>query len=344
MPTISTLNSIAIANVSSYSTRAKASISTINGITVPSWAPTPTYWYISWGFTWAPVVTTDRITFATSITAAFTTWNITTAKLWLWWATSDTTTYWYTAIWGTNGAWTLYSTVDRITFSTGACAANTASNLSSARYWVSWLSDAATYGYNWWGNTNSRVATVDRITFSTSISAANTASNISTARFGLCSLSDWATYWYWAWWDTGASPRSSVVDRIVFSTSVTSANTASMSSGRNWPHWLSDNSTYWYISWWYTWASTRVDTTDRITFSTSAIAANTASNLSVKRYWGGYCWDWSTYWYVSWWDTGARVATTDRMTFSTWVFAANTASNLSQARDNWPTGLSDYTV
>lgn len=36
MPTISTLNSIAIANVSSYSTRAKASISTINTITMPA--------------------------------------------------------------------------------------------------------------------------------------------------------------------------------------------------------------------------------------------------------------------------------------------------------------------
>lgn len=36
MPTISTLNSIAIANLSSYSTRAKASISTINTITMPA--------------------------------------------------------------------------------------------------------------------------------------------------------------------------------------------------------------------------------------------------------------------------------------------------------------------
>ena len=36
MPTISTLNSIAIANVSSYSTRAKASISTINTISMPA--------------------------------------------------------------------------------------------------------------------------------------------------------------------------------------------------------------------------------------------------------------------------------------------------------------------
>lgn len=344
MPTISTLNSIAIANVSSYSTRTKDSISTINTITVPSGWLTPTYWYIGWGYTTNNVATTDRITFSTSVTAAFTTGNLSVAERWLGWWVSDTTTYWYWSCWWVTWAWTLVNTTDRVTFSTWASAVNTTSNLSSSRYWTSWISDTVTYGYNWWGNTNARVATTDRLTFSTWASAANTWSNLSVARFNTCSLSDWVTYWYWGGWDTWASPRSSVVDRIVFSTSVTSANTASMSSGRNWPQALSDTVTYWYISWWYTWTSTRVNTTDRITFSTSAISANTASNLSSVRFSWWYCWDGWTYGYVSWWNTPWQVATTDRMTFSTWAFAANTASNLSQARDNWLAGLSDYTV
>mgnify|MGYP006932757444 FL=1 len=130
MPTISTLNSIAIANVSSYSTRTKASISTINTVTVPSGAVTATYWYFAWGSNNGASATavTDRITYSTWAVAANTASNLSHSHAWLhntW--LSDTTTYWYVA-W-----WDRVVTADRTTFSTSATAANTASNLSQAR-------------------------------------------------------------------------------------------------------------------------------------------------------------------------------------------------------------------
>jgi hypothetical protein len=105
-----------------------------------------TYGYFAGGFTTSlsgPVNTTDRITFSTGTTAAFTAANLSTAKRSVA-SSSDGFTYGYFS----GGATTAFegaalATADRITFSTGTTAAFTAANLSQARCDLGGLADYA---------------------------------------------------------------------------------------------------------------------------------------------------------------------------------------------------------
>lgn len=248
-----------------------------------------TYWYISWGqSTGSPyaMALTNRITFSTSATAAYTAGNLSVGKDWLAWL-SDWATYWYWAWWRTSNSLITVATTDRLTFSTWANAANTASNLSTVRWAHAWLSDWATYGYWGGGISSARTALTDRVTFSTWATAANTVSNVQTPTDFICWISDWATYWYWTWWRTGADANSVLTSRITFATWATAANSVSnLNTARHWILANSDGNLYWYFAWWY--SSTYSAVTERITFSTGATAANTVSNLSAARYLGSW--------------------------------------------------------
>jgi len=145
-----------------------------------------TYGYFAGGVisSGAKVNTADRITFSTGVTAANAVSNLSVAK----YGTaglSDGSTYGYFAGGVTGSSNIIVNTADRITFSTGATAANTVSNLSQVGYGLAGLSDGSTYGYfSGYG------VFTDRITFSTGATAANTVSNLSQARNFLAGLSD----------------------------------------------------------------------------------------------------------------------------------------------------------
>ena len=303
-----------------------------------------TYGYFSGGMTGAfgsstETAVTDRITFSTSTTAAQTTADLSVARsrpagL------SDKSTYGYILGGSTagDGIGALTAMTDRITFSTSTTAANTASDLSAAKYDMSGLSDGSTYGYVAGGRTNpSAVATADRITFSTGTTAANTASNLSMARYRAASVSDGSTYGYWVGGSTDGFNYFDTADRITFSTGATAARTtADLSTARYSPAGLSDGSTYGYVAGGR--SSTEVTLTDRITFSTSATAANTTSNLSgAKRYHAANS-DGSAYGYWGGGYSGGALSTADKITFSTGATAAQTTANLSTVR--W--GLTGY--
>lgn len=232
------------------------------------------------------------------------------------------------------------ASAERITFSTGAYAANTTSNLSQARGFISGVSDSTTYGYFCGGHTGGHTATTDRITFSTGATAANTASNLSGKRSYTTGVSDGATYGYVCGGYSGANIATT--DRITFSTSATAANTASnLSTARRNCAGISDNASYGYVIAGYISAAT--DIADRITFSTGATAANTSSNASQARHAICGISDQATYGYVFGGATvgsGTEVVTADRITFSTGATAANTSSNLSLGRA-YISGLGD---
>ena len=236
---------------------------------------------------------------------------------------------------------TIVATADRITFSTGATAASTASNLSGIRYGGASVSDTTIYGYTLGGWSGATVTTADRIAFATSVTAASAVSNLSGTRYASSGVSDGAIYGYAMGGDsTGSAAGVATTDRITFSTSITATNTASNLSQVRWyaiP--VSDASVYGYALGGNTGAA--VATGDRITFSTGATAASTVSNLSQARHQGGGLSDGVTYGYALGGYTGAGVATADRITFSTSVTAASTASNLSQARYAVTAGASD---
>ena len=145
---------------------------------------------------------------------------------------------------------------------------------------------------------------------------------------------------YWAGGYTGA--KVATVDRVVFSTGITAANTVSNLAIQKWNlKGLSDANLYGYFAGGTTGAD--VATTDRITFSSGVTAANTVSNLSVANEAASGLSDITLYGYFGGGYTGNRTAGTDRITFTTGATAANTTSNLSQARSG-ASSLSNYTT
>ena len=237
------------------------------------------------------------------------------------------------------------ATADRITFSTGATAASTVSNLSQARYGVTGVSDGNIYGYALGGYSGAYVTTADRLTFTTSVAVASTISNLSSGRYYSAGVSDGSVYGYSLGGEVTGGGTVATTDRITFSTSVTAASTVSnLSTIRGYAAGVSDGSVYGYAM--GGWSTGYVATTDRITFSTSATAASTVSNLSAARGYPAGVSDGSVYGYaMGGWSSAspAYTAITDRITFSTSTTAASTVSNLSVAR-GYSVGVSDGTV
>lgn len=306
----------------------------------------PTYGYFSGGYLSGSVVNiTDRIVFSTGVTSANTVSNLPQTKYGLT-GISDLSTYGYFSG-GSTGAvgdgTEHVTTTHRIMFSTGSTALNTTSNLSQARTFLMGIS-GLTYGYFSGGyiGTSSAVNTTDRLLYSTSATSANTVSNLSTSRYGLAGLSDAAINGYFGGGMTAAGAITSIADKIVFSTSVTSANTVSnLSQAKSLPTGISDGVTYGYFVGGNTGAI--VATTDRIVFSTSVTSANTVSNLNIAKTNATSASDGMNYGYLSGGNTGSDTLTSSRIIFSTGIFSANTVSNLSQARSNLA-GISDCAV
>jgi len=228
------------------------------------------------------------------------------------------------------------ATTDRLTWSSGVTAANTASNLSTVRKELVGIGDMATYGYVCGGSSATYVTTQDRTAFSTSVTAANTATALSTARIGSAGCSDGALYGYVI--AGHAVAISATTDRLTFSTSALAAHTAANSTTvRYFLAGVSDVGTgYGYACGGSTSGGGTGDQTvivDRLTFSTSTTAARTAANLTVARQSLAGVSDGGTYGYLcGGHSNAAEIATTDRLVFSTSTTAANTASNLSGNR------------
>lgn len=310
----------------------------------PSWTPSAggaIYGYIGGGDDLAvKYITTDRITFATSVTAANADSDLTYARGGLA-GVSDCSTYGYWAG-GLNDVGSTTPYCDRITFLTGVTAEAVASYLPGARGYVAGLSDGATYGY-WAGGLTGPLDTSDKITFATGVVAANTGNVLSVARDALAAISDGATYGYFAGGMTAVIPSSAtaVADRITFATSAIAANAVSnLSSDRAYLTGLSDNSTYGYFAGGDNDAAATVATADRITFASGVTAANPTSDLSSARSGPTGASSGATYGYFAGGYNAGALVTTDRITFATGATAANAGSNLSTGR-GYCGGLSD---
>ncbi|CAB4130699.1 hypothetical protein UFOVP127_15 [uncultured Caudovirales phage] len=281
----------------------------------------------------------DRITFSTGVTAVNTASSLSLTRYGAA-GISDGSTYGY-ALGGATGGVSGYdetTRADRLTFSSGVTAQNTASKLSYARSSLSGISDGSVYGYALGGEfTGGFTALADRLTFSSGVTAANTVSNLSSNRSSVAGLSDGSTYGY----ASGGSNYTYATNRLTFSTGVTATNTVSaLSTGRSGAAGISDGSTYGYVLGGYTGGAGPGVYADRLTFSTGVTAQNTASRLSVGRYYLPGLSDGTKYGYALGGYSSDYSAVTDRLTFSTGATAANTASNLSLARHS-AAGFSD---
>jgi len=228
---------------------------------------------------------TDRIIYSIGVTSANSVSNV-LARDYLA-GVSDNTTYGYFA--GYTSGVTYAALTDRIIFATGVTSANTVSNLSTARDRLAGLSDGTTYGYFAGGGYFNPSFTItdiaDRIVFATGVTSANTVSDLSVGRDNLVGISDNSTYGYFSGGETvnGSANSCKITDRIVFTTGITSANTASnLSVVRGNFAGISDNSTYGYFAGGNSGGGV-VQTTDRIIFTTGITSARANSKLSMGR-------------------------------------------------------------
>ena len=247
---------------------------------------TTTYGYVGGGNSistptpsWSKIV--ERITFSTSTTAVNTDGDLAVPKREST-GISDGTTYGY---WhgGEGTSNTNIDTTDRVTFADSTVAANTDSDLVTARSTHFSVSDGATYGYSgggWISVSPYKSFAVERMTFSTGVFALNTDSDLTTAAAYPAGISDNATYGYVLGGNTGA--KVDTAERLTFATGVMALNTDSDLSGANGkPATASDGLTYGYMVGGHD-GSSYLDKVDRITFATS-VTAVTAVTLSTTR-------------------------------------------------------------
>lgn len=289
------------------------------------------------------ITTTERFTFSTG-TSATQTPVLSQGRQNLG-GLSDTKTYGYFGG-GLSGATVAVTTSDRITFATSAIAAHTPTNLSQVTGRPASISDGVVYGYYLGGsNVASTIAKSDRLTFASSVTAVHTPANLTTARNEAAGLSDATAYGYvlGGRTSTGALVGLTSVEKITFSTSVSSTSTAVISTGRYGPAATSDDEVYGYLAGGNE-GGTYYTNADRITFSSDTIAAHTPGNLSAARTQLSGTSDAVTYGYFQGGQNAVgRQTTGDRITFSSGVTAANTPANLAVARSNH-VGITDATV
>ncbi len=234
------------------------------------------------------------------------------------------------------GTDSMIASVDRLNFSTEVINANTASNLSEARFAIAGISDKRVYGYFVNGSAENYFAvnTSDRITYSTGISVADTTSNGYQQRYGIIGLSDGENYGYSAGGQTDI--MLDIIDKLTFSTGVNTLNTSSaLSQPKLDPASCSDGKIYGYFTGGTDATLAVTNQTDRIDFSTSINSAHTTSDIFQQRTNLVGVSDNFRYGYFLGGITavGDRVTSADRITFSTGVTNVNTVSDLSEARD-----------
>lgn len=151
-----------------------------------------TYGYVCGGFDYSgAIIYGQRITFSSGAIAANSVSDLPQARGALC-GISDGLTYGY-FLGGRTAATSYVTTAERITFSTGATATNTVSDLSTAKDGMApSMSDGNKYGYGYisGGYTGDYIVSTDKITFSTGATASNTSASISQARRYLAGLSE----------------------------------------------------------------------------------------------------------------------------------------------------------
>lgn len=256
-----------------------------------------TYGYAVGGFNPNVALTyVDRITLSTQAAAATSPFSL---SIYGTHAVSDSKYYGYVAGGIINGSTS--AAAYRMTFSTGAWASSTISNITQARKSGRGLSDAIQYGYFMGGISSSTyMSRVDRISFTTGITAILGINQLTVEREQPATVSDGNVYGYAFGGATSSSGYLSSADRIVFSTGITSASSVSnLSVARRGASGVSDgmrgSGFYGYIMGGVSYSAGNVflNSIDQITFSNSTTAAYTVSTISLARYAGAslsdYC-------------------------------------------------------
>ena len=300
--------------------------------------------YFTGGSSGAIVVTTDKVTFSTDVTGAQTTANLTTATTYLMALKGNTAGY---VAGGFTGADIVIATAGTITYSTDIYATATTANLSVVRYGGTGLSEGSSKGY-FLGGATERVtytesAVADKITFSSSTRSAQTSANLSLARKLLVGINAALCGYALGGATTAAHTATSVADKLIFSTDITAASTASALPVAAYTGGTTDGIAKGYIAGGYTGAFSKA--TLRITYSTDVTTAASTANLSTGKYSLAGVGNGNDKGYMVGGYTGAYVYTNtaEKIAFSTEVTTAQTTANLSSIRAQF-TSLANQVV
>jgi hypothetical protein len=221
----------------------------------------------------------------------------------------------------------VFSTVDRVTYSSDTTAAVPGAVLSNVRYGLS-ASGNSTAGYFGGGSTGAPVfSTMDKVTYSSNTTSTVPGAALSVARFGLAATGS-STAGYFG----GGSPGPlTSMDKITYSTDTTAAVPGAALSRVRFNIGATGNSTAGYFGGGRT-PSVNYSTVDKLTYSSDTTAAVPGAALSVARYDLAATGN-STAGYFGGGSTGAPVfSTMDKVTYSSDTTAAVPGAALSVAR------------
>lgn len=231
-------------------------------------------------------------------------------------------------------------TTDKVTYSTETAAAATTANLSQGRGFGTGLSDYRTKGFVLGGYNN--YANADKIAYATDTSNAVSSAQLGTAKFnGAQRLYDGSANGYYLGGASGSDVVQSAIQKVVYSTEVTSTIQNTISVAR---HLGGGNANFGYsgyICGGYTGAPTYYAVNaDKFIFSNEFSSALASANLTVGRYGVGAAADGvSKGFVVGGYSTGS-VTTADKITYSTETTTAQASANLTGAR-YMPCGLEE---
>ena len=231
-------------------------------------------------------------------------------------------------------------TTDKVTYSTETAAAATTANLSQGRGFGTGLSDYRTKGFVLGGYNN--YANADKIAYATDTSNAVSSAQLGTAKFnGAQRLYDGSANGYYLGGASGSDVVQSAIQKVVYSTEVTSTIQNTISVAR---HLGGGNANFGfsgYICGGYTGAPTYYAVNaDKFIFSNEFSSALASANLTVGRYGVGAAADGVSKGFVIGGYSTGSVTTADKITYSTETTTAQASANLTGSR-YMPCGLEE---
>jgi len=195
------------------------------------------------------------------------------------------------------------------------------------------------------GGQPARSALTDKLTYSDETNAAATTANLTVGRIQGCCFSDASTAGYFAGGNTaGAGGQTTLVDKVVFSTDTTAAETSAAlsvgkasGSGHSSPtdgYFLGGNTT----------PTTMVDLADKMVFSTEITSAVATANLSINVQNQGGLGSTTDGYSMGGLTSGVvDQLVVDKLVYSTDTTAAETSANLTQSRrePQGPNGITE---
>jgi len=290
--------------------------------------------YFSGGSYSANQVATDKLTYSNDTTAAQTSANL-PSNHGYGTPLSDGYSKGYVC-----GDYLSTATTDKVTYSTETAAAATTANLSQGRGFGTGLSDYIAKGFILGGYTN--YANADKITFANDIASAVTSAQLGTAKFnGAQRISDGSGNGYYLGGASGSDVVQSAIQKIVYSTEVTSTISNSISVARDLGGGNSAFSYKGYICGGYTGPSVYYAVNaDRFTYINESSSALSSANLSLGRYGVGSASEGATKGFVVGGYSTGSVLTADKITYATEITSAQPSANLTGSR-YMPCGLEE---